>query len=72
MISDNKQYFAARAAKERRMATGSEDSKVRSIYQELATRYDELSTEEGQKHSNLMQRVREGASQCIISINIRL
>ena len=45
-MSDNKQYFAARAIEERRLAMASGDQKVRSVHLEMATRYDELSQED--------------------------
>lgn len=45
-MSDNKQYFAARAIEERRLAMASGDHKVRTVHLEMAARYDELSQQE--------------------------
>ena len=45
-MSDNKQYFAARAIEERRLAMASGDHKVRAVHLEMAARYDELSLQD--------------------------
>lgn len=45
-MSDNTQYFAARAIQERRLAMASADQKVRAVHLELAARYVQLATED--------------------------